>query len=54
MGYNKFFYSNLISLFNLLETANVEKRLRLKNLFEQHLKVGYNKEFENEIEKKLK
>lgn len=43
-----------ISLLNLLENSNVEERLQLKNLFERHLKVGYNKEFENEIEEELK
>lgn len=39
-----------VAFLNLLESKNNKERNLLKDLFDQYLKIGYNKEFENEIE----
>ncbi len=38
---------------NLLENKDKEERVLLKELFETHLKIGFDKEFENEIQKEI-
>lgn len=42
-----------IAFLNLLESKNSKERLALKEVFDKYLKIGYNKEFENEIANEL-
>ena len=48
-----FFQGYYVTFLNLLENKDKEERVLLKELFERHLKIGYDKEFENEIQKEL-
>lgn len=42
-----------VAFLNLLESKNSKERMLLKGVFDKYLKIGYNKEFENEIENKF-
>jgi len=42
-----------VSFLNLIDRKDKTEQFRLKPIFEKHLKIGYNKEFENEIQKEI-
>jgi hypothetical protein len=49
------YYNTLLNLYDkYYKTNNKNAKVQLKQLFEKHLKIGYDPEFENEIQKKLR
>ena len=48
------YYNAILNLSDILSKTNDKKdKTHLKLLFEKHLKIGYDKEYENEIQNEL-